>query len=132
MIRPRFLALAALVTVAVGAVTIVGISSFLTEREIEGHRVTVGQIARNFQPASIDPAAMQALPAPVRRYLEFAVPDTTLGYRVVNIAEEGGFPAASHGRLCPDDGLPDDRRQNAGTSVRRHDSHRAWGLGARL
>ena len=91
MIRPRFLALAAFVTVAVGAVTIVGISSFLTEREIEGHRVTVGRIARTFPPASVDPAAMQALPAPVRRYLEFAVPDATLGYRVVNIAEEGDF-----------------------------------------
>ncbi len=91
MIRPRSFALAALVAVAVASVTIVGVSSFLTEREIEGHKAIVRQIADGSRSASIDPAVMQALPTPVRRYLDFAVPDKTIGYRVVNIEAEGNF-----------------------------------------
>lgn len=91
MIRPRFLALSAILALAVGVANIVGISSFLTEREIDGHKATVRRIAGDFRPAPTDPAAMQALPAPVKRYLEFAVPDPAIGYGVVTVTEEGDF-----------------------------------------
>ncbi|MCM5558615.1 DUF6920 family protein [Pleomorphomonas sp. JP5] len=91
MIRARSFALAVVLTLVVGFATIVGISSLQTEREIDGHRAAVRQIAGTFRPASGDRAALQALPAPVKRYLEFAVPDPEVGYRVVNIQAEGDF-----------------------------------------
>lgn len=69
----------------------IGVSSFLTEGEIAGHAQTVRRIAGEhpFQP--VDPAAMQALPAPVKRYLEYAVPDLSIRYQLVNLTAEGDF-----------------------------------------
>lgn len=69
----------------------VAVSSTLTEREIAGHVATVRQIADDHLSVQVDPAAMQSLPAPVRRYLVFAVPDLKTRYRVVNLTAEGEF-----------------------------------------
>ncbi len=91
MIRARSFALAVVLTLVVGIATVVGISSLLTEREIDGHRTAVRQIAKTFRPTPVDRAAVQALPAPVKRYLEFAVPDPDVGYHVVTIQAEGDF-----------------------------------------
>lgn len=91
MSRSRLLVFAAVALFALGVTAIVDVSSVLTEREIEGHRTTVRQIAKEFRPAPMDPAAAQALPEPVKRYLEFAVPDPEIGYRVVNLVAEGDF-----------------------------------------
>ncbi|MEZ5851510.1 MAG: DUF6544 family protein [Hyphomicrobiaceae bacterium] len=90
MRRRHFLILAAAFSVVTIA-GVVGVSAFLTEREIEDHRATVRRIAGEHHPAPIDPAAMQALPAPVRRYLEFAVPNPAVRYHVVTLTAKGDF-----------------------------------------
>ncbi|RCW19802.1 hypothetical protein DFR48_1187 [Ciceribacter lividus] len=91
MPRRHLLILVAVSLPVIATAGVVGVSSFLTEREIEGHSATVHRIAAEHRPAPIDPAAMQALPAPVKRYLEFAVPDPAVRYHVVNLIAEGDF-----------------------------------------
>lgn len=91
MRRRRLLILAAVSLPIIAAAGWVAIASFLTEREIEGHTEAVRQIAGGHLSVPVDSAAMQALPAPVRRYLEFAVPDEKARYRIVNLTAEGQF-----------------------------------------
>lgn len=100
--RWRHLVLLSVVPLFVLAVTgVVGVSSFLTEREIEGHRATVRRIAAEAPRAPVDIAALQALPAPVRRYLQFAVPDPAPDYRVVSLTAEGDFRRPLTERFAP-------------------------------
>lgn len=89
--RLRNKLLLAVVLPIAAIVASIGVSSFLTEGEIAGHVQTVRRIAgeQPFQP--VGPAAMQALPAPVKRYLEYAVPDLSLRHQVVNLTAEGDF-----------------------------------------
>lgn len=69
----------------------VGISSIRTEREIAGHAGTVRRIAGAHPSVAVDPAEIAALPAPVRRYLAFALPDPKVCYRTVTLTQEGDF-----------------------------------------
>lgn len=89
--RPyRTLLLAVAVPVAALAGWI-GVSSLLTEREIAAHAQTVRRIAAAHPSRPVDPAAMQTLPVPVKRYLDWAVPDPSIRHRVVTLAAEGSF-----------------------------------------
>lgn len=87
----RLLILVAASLPFIAATGVVGVASFLTEREIDGYAETVRRIAREHRPTPVDPAAMLALPAPVRRYLEFAVPDPSIRHRVASLTAEGDF-----------------------------------------
>lgn len=91
MRRFHLLVLVAVSSSFVAVVGTVALGSFLTESEIEAHAETVRRIADARPAVSGDPAAMQTLPAPVRRYLEFAVPDPQAPFRVVSLAAEGSF-----------------------------------------
>lgn len=79
------------VLVIVALVSWIGIAWILTEREIAGHAETIRRVAADRPSIVVDPAALQALPAPVRRYLAFAMPDLTVRHRVVTVTEEGSF-----------------------------------------
>lgn len=90
--RRRYLLALALIMVPVAAAAgVVGVASLLTEREIAGHVEAVHRIAGEHRPVPSDPVAIQALPAPVRRYLEFAVPDPAVRHHVVYLTAEGDF-----------------------------------------
>lgn len=83
--------LSAVSVLVVSGGSLIAIGSFLTEREIGTYTESVRRIAtaHRFQP--VDPSVMQELPAPVRRYIEFALPNPELRYQVVSIAAEGDF-----------------------------------------
>lgn len=91
MRRRHILLLAAISLPIIAVAGWVGVSSILTEREIAGHSETVRQIAEDHLPPLADSASMQALPAPVKRYLEFALPDLKTRYRTVSLTAEGEF-----------------------------------------
>jgi hypothetical protein len=88
--RLRF-TLAVLVLPLAGLAAWIGISSIQTEREIAGHAETVRRIAAGYPSIAVDPVAMAALPAPVQRYLVFAIPNAKFQYRVVRFSQEGDF-----------------------------------------
>lgn len=55
------------------------------------HRKAVLQIAGTHASARPDPGSLRALPTPVRKYLEFALPDPGKSFRLANIKAEGQF-----------------------------------------
>ena len=69
----------------------IGISTLLTEREINAHFESVRQVARQNASVLTSPDALHALPAPVQRYFLFAIPDMNVRYRMVEISAEGQF-----------------------------------------
>lgn len=101
MRRRHVLLLGIVSLIAIVIAGVVGVSSFLTEREIDDHRATVRRIAEEAAPAPVDIEAMQALPAPVLRYLNFAIPDPTINYRVVSLTAEGEFRRPLTERFAP-------------------------------
>ncbi len=74
---------------------IVGIASHLTEREIAAHIATVHQVAKKNPALSLSDkdkaAAFAALPAPVQRYLTFAVPNRETRPHLVQLTASGDF-----------------------------------------
>lgn len=113
----------------------VAISSAATEREIARHKDTIRQVATGFPSRPVSAEALQALPAPVRRYLAFALPNPTHSFTAVSLTSRGdsrllrqdlhGFRAEGADRgqghqvdrrrgrlelLCGDAGLDADRR----------------------
>jgi len=67
------------------------ISSIQTEREIASYTEIIRQVARKHPPVKADPAAIQALPLPVQRYLAFALPGPQARRGVVSLTAEGEF-----------------------------------------
>lgn len=78
----------ALVLVCLGGAVTVGVWS--TEREIADHAATVRRLAAAHPVSRPDTAALEALPAPVKRYLALAVPEPVTA-RVVTLAAAGQF-----------------------------------------
>lgn len=91
MKRRTLLLLAGLATPFVALAVIVAVSASRTEREIAGHVATVAALAAKASVTPVSPEAIAALPAPVQRYLAFAVPDLTVSNRVVRLEAEGMF-----------------------------------------
>lgn len=85
------LVIIAIATPFVAAGCLIGLSSLLTERDIAAHEQTVMDIARRQAITPVSPEAMAALPVPVRRYLDFAVPDLRAEARMVRLTAEGSF-----------------------------------------
>ncbi|MBB4122152.1 DUF6920 family protein [Martelella radicis] len=69
----------------------IGISHVMTGREIAGHARSVRMIAAKTGYPRPSDAEMQALPAPVRRYFDFAIRDVDADISVVSVREEGLF-----------------------------------------
>lgn len=76
--------------VAAGLVVAVAAGEWSTEREIADHVATVRRLAAAHPAPRPDAAALAALPAPVRRYLAFAVPEP-VSARHVTLTAEGRF-----------------------------------------
>lgn len=91
MKRRTLLLLAGLAAPVMVLVLTIAVASTYTEREIADHAATVAALAVKTPVAPVSPEAMAALPAPVQRYLAFAVPDLTVGVRVVRLEAEGMF-----------------------------------------
>lgn len=89
--RRRFFLVMAFVLALVALSSWIGISSILTERQIAAHSTSIRQIAGNHPSGVADPAALQALPVPVQRYLAFALPDPQAGYHTVTLRASGEF-----------------------------------------
>lgn len=86
---PRLRLFALLGTLVLVLAASLGVFVLNTEQEIDQHRVTIRQLALR-QPAR---AVVSAdLPAPVQRYLAFALPNPhSIRYRLVTLAAEGQF-----------------------------------------
>lgn len=69
----------------------IGVCSTLTERDIAMHRKAVLQIAGTHASTRPDPGSLRALPTPVRKYLEFALPDPEKSFHLAHIKAEGQF-----------------------------------------
>jgi hypothetical protein len=82
---------AAIVSVLAALAAWVGISSSLTEREIAAHSATIRVVAAKQPAVSADPAALHKLPAPVQRYLAFALAEPQARYRTVRLTAQGDF-----------------------------------------
>lgn len=67
------------------------ISHVVTAREVAGHAQSVRAIAAKARFPQPSDAQMQALPAPVKRYFDFAIKDVDPTLTVVSVAEEGMF-----------------------------------------
>lgn len=91
MKRRTLLLLAGLAAPVMALALTIAVASTYTEREIADHAATVAALAVKTPVAPVSPEAMAALPAPVQRYLAFAVPDLTVNNRVVRLEAEGMF-----------------------------------------
>ena len=91
MKRRTLLLLAGLAAPVMVLALTIAVASTYTEREIADHAATVAALAVKTPVAPVSPEAMAALPAPVQRYLAFAVPDLTVSNRVVRLEAEGMF-----------------------------------------
>ena len=91
MKRRTLLLLAGLAAPVMVLVLTIAVASTYTEREIADHAATVAALAVKTPVAPVSPEAMAALPAPVQRYLAFAVPDLTVSNRVIRLEAEGMF-----------------------------------------
>lgn len=90
--RPLHIIILASVVLPVAAVLgIIGVSSWMTEREIAAYDESVRRIGLAHQSAGIHTAALAALPAPVQRYLAFAMPDLNADYGVMQFTASGDF-----------------------------------------
>lgn len=86
------LIVAALVAVPLAtAAAAVGVSSARTETDIAAHAAKVRASAQDHPSPTLDPAALAALPPPVRAYLRFAFPEPPRPLRTVALAMEGEF-----------------------------------------
>lgn len=82
---------AALAAVLLALIAWIAISSARTDREIADHAETVRRVAGGRPSGVPDPAALQALPPPVRRYLAFALPGPVGPLQVVRLTAAGDF-----------------------------------------
>ncbi|MBN9888635.1 DUF6920 family protein [Salipiger abyssi] len=89
--RPLAIAATVIALPVLGLATWIGISTLLTEREIAGRVASVRQIAEDYGPVAVKADAFAELPAPVQRYLRFAVPELSSPYHFVHVAERGDF-----------------------------------------
>jgi hypothetical protein len=70
---------------------VIAVQSLRTEREIAAFRATVAERARDAEPPALNEAALQNLPAPVRRYFDFVFPDGVPEYTLVRLEQHGDF-----------------------------------------
>lgn len=91
MKRRSLMLLSALAAVPVLLAGTVAISSYRTEKEIEGFERRVEQLAAGTPLPGVTPEAMAGLPAPVARYLAFAVPDPSTSLKSVHLTASGDF-----------------------------------------
>lgn len=86
---PRLRLFALLGTLVLVLAASLGVFVLNTEQEIDQHRVTIRQLALRQPALSVVSAD---LPAPVQRYLAFALPNPhSIRYRLVTLAAEGQF-----------------------------------------
>ncbi|TNB47805.1 hypothetical protein FF124_09420 [Martelella lutilitoris] len=91
IIRILKYAAAGLAVIIVALIVWIGISYVVTLREIAGHVRSVRAIAAEDQFPRPSAAQIQALPAPVKRYFDFAIKEVDPSLTVVSVAEEGMF-----------------------------------------
>lgn len=91
MKRRSLIVFGAMAAVPLVLSVVVAVSSFLTEREIEGFERRVEELAASTPSPRVRPEAMAALPAPVARYLAFAVPDPAIAVKSVHLTASGDF-----------------------------------------
>lgn len=80
-----------LATLLVLLAALVAVHSLGTEREIAAFRATVAQRAQDAARPAVDSAALQQLPAPVRRYFSRVFANGIPDYRLVRLEQAGDF-----------------------------------------
>ena len=88
---PRRFLIAAIAAPILGLAGWVGLSTFATEREIAAHEATIRAVAAARPAVVVSDTEIALLPAPVRRYLAFALPGPVAAQHLARIEAEGRF-----------------------------------------